>query len=111
MNYPFSLKIGKKTVWHRLILSLLTLLFLPMHSEQPNNPVTPLQPEANQSVIGIELQQLNLQFVALKKQLQQSEVVRQKSRMQPVQYSLVQNRPQQLNRYQILIRAGPKFII
>ncbi|MEH8027922.1 secA translation cis-regulator SecM [Gallibacterium anatis] len=110
MNYLFSLKIGKKTAWPRLILSLLTLLFLPIHSEQPNQ-VIPLQPEANQSVIGIESQQLNLQFVALKKQLQQSEVVRQKSRMQPIQYSLVQSRPQQLNRYQILIRAGPKSIV
>ncbi|MGY6773005.1 secA translation cis-regulator SecM [Gallibacterium sp. ZY190522] len=110
MNYLFSLKIGKKTAWPRLILSLLTLLFLPIHSEQPNQ-VIPLQPEANQSVISIESQQINLQFVALKKQLQQIEVIRQKSRMQPVQYSVVQNRPQHLNRYQILIRAGPKPIV
>lgn len=107
MDYQLT-KVGKKALWQRLLLGLLTLFFLPIHAEQPTHTTTiPL--EANQTVSAIQQQQINSHFLLLRKAQQQTIISRQKIKVQPVFVAMQQNKWQQINRYQILIRAGPSY--
>ena len=107
MDYQLT-KVGRKTLWQRLLLSVLTLFFLPLHAEQPEHlTTTPL--EANQTVAVNQQQQFNLHFLLLKKVQQQTIVSRQKINVQPVLQVMQQHRLPQINRYQISIRAGPTY--
>ncbi|MFC0322598.1 secA translation cis-regulator SecM [Gallibacterium melopsittaci] len=108
MDYQFT-KVGKKTLWQRLLLGVLTLFFLPIHAEQPNQATT-ITLETNQTVSAIQQQQINSHFLLLRKVQQQIDFSRNKIKNQP-QFDVVQQYLlSQVNRYQIQIRAGPQQI-
>lgn len=109
MKYQLT-RVGRKILWRRLLLSVLTLFFLPGCADQSEHLIS--QPlETNQTVTDVQQLQSNSHFLLLTQVQQQTSVSRQQSKIQPVLENRQQHKLKQINHYQILIRAGPTYHI
>ncbi|MFC0308986.1 secA translation cis-regulator SecM [Gallibacterium trehalosifermentans] len=106
MDYQLT-KVGKKALWHRLLLGILTLFFLPLHAEQPNQTIL-TQLETRQTVSTVESQLINSPFLLLRKVQQQFELSHHQVKIQPQFYLEQQALLFQAHHYSIQIRAGPQ---